>query len=91
MVYSANGEQKMMFRVHNSNWTPVDFDGITLMKRPLPGAASPQEGLKPGFSNAAKGQMARRRQAVAGHAERIAVIDVETTGLNAAKDQIIEY
>ena len=56
MVYSANGEQKMMFRVHNSNWTPVDFDGITLMKRPLPGAASPQDGLKPGFSNAAKGR-----------------------------------
>ena len=28
MVYTTNGEQKMDFRVHNTSWTPVDFDGI---------------------------------------------------------------
>ena len=36
LVYTAGGEQGMTFRVHNSAWTPVDFDGITLMRRPLP-------------------------------------------------------
>lgn len=91
MVYSANGDQKMAFRVHNANWLPVDFDGITLMKRPLPGAAPAQEGLKAGFSKAAKGQMARRRAVGGSHADRIVLIDVETTGLDPRQDQIIEY
>ena len=63
LVYSSNGEQKMEFRVHNTSWTPVDFDGITLMRRPLPQAAEPAEELKPGFSKAAKRQMAQRRSA----------------------------
>ena len=35
MVYSTNNEQHLEFRVHNGDWIPVDFDGITLMKRPL--------------------------------------------------------
>ena len=40
MVYTTNGEQKMDFRVHNTSWTPVDFDGIKLMRRPLPQGAA---------------------------------------------------
>lgn len=40
MVYSTNGEQKMDFRVHNTAWEPVDFDGLKLMRRPLPQARS---------------------------------------------------
>ena len=36
MVYSASGEQKMEFCVHNTSWKIVDFDGIKLMQRPLP-------------------------------------------------------
>lgn len=36
MVYRANNEQHMQFRVHNTTWGPVDFDGLTLMRRPLP-------------------------------------------------------
>lgn len=35
MVYSSNNEQRLEFRVHNCEWVPVDFDGLTLMKRPL--------------------------------------------------------
>lgn len=38
MVFSAPGEQKMDFRVHNTTWEPVDLDGIKLMRRPLPAA-----------------------------------------------------
>lgn len=35
MVYSTNGEQKMDFRVHNTAWEPVDYDGLKLMPRPF--------------------------------------------------------
>ena len=34
MVFSARNEQGLQFRVHNTTWEPVDFDGITLMRRP---------------------------------------------------------
>ena len=33
MVFSAPGEQKMDFRVHNTTWEPVELDGIKLMRR----------------------------------------------------------
>ena len=33
MVYSTNNEQGMDFRVHNSIWEPVDYDGIKLVRR----------------------------------------------------------
>lgn len=43
MVFSAPGEQKMDFRVHNTTWEPVDLDGIKLMRRPLPAARNLME------------------------------------------------
>jgi CRISPR-associated protein Cas2 len=33
MVHSTQGEQRLAFAVHGHDWTPVDFDGITLMRR----------------------------------------------------------
>ncbi|MFE9575353.1 type I-E CRISPR-associated endoribonuclease Cas2e [Nocardia sp. NPDC006044] len=33
MVCSARNEQRLAFKVHGHDWTPVDHDGLTLMRR----------------------------------------------------------
>ncbi|MFX0573765.1 type I-E CRISPR-associated endoribonuclease Cas2e [Nocardia nepalensis] len=33
MVHSARNEQRLAFKVHGHDWTPTDYDGITLMRR----------------------------------------------------------
>jgi CRISPR-associated protein Cas2 len=33
MVYTARNEQWLAFEVHGHEWTPVDFDGVVLMRR----------------------------------------------------------
>lgn len=92
MVFSTNGEQKMRFYVHNTTWKPVDFDGITLMQRPLPQALETDTALKPGFSKAAKWRMAQRNKSEqAKMKDTYVVIDLETTGLQTAADEIIEF
>lgn len=91
MVFSTNNEQKMDFRVHNTLWMPVDFEGIQLMRRPLPNSAETEAPLKPGFSKAAKRQMGeRRKQAAAKSGNTFVVMDLETTGLHPASDTILE-
>jgi CRISPR-associated protein Cas2 len=47
MVHAAQGEQRLEFQVHGRDWTPVDYDGITLMRRQtapdyVPWQAAPQ-------------------------------------------------
>lgn len=91
MVYSAKNEQGMEFRVFQTSWEPVDFDGVTLMRRPLPRVQSSQEAS--GFSNASRMlkagsiQKARKKK----EAEKgYVVIDLETTGLSPMKDEILE-
>lgn len=34
MVYSADTEQGLAFRVHRHDWLPIDVEGLTLMLRP---------------------------------------------------------
>jgi CRISPR-associated protein Cas2 len=91
MVYPANNEQGFDFRVHGETWQPIDFDGLKLMLRPSRISAQPQ--LKPGFSKAAKRQTARRfvsKQKNSAFPQEYIVVDVETTGLSAQTDEIIE-
>ena len=87
LVYSTDGEQRLAFRVHNTSWKPVDLDGITLMRRPLPTALAEGEALRPGFSKAAQRLVAQRAQAKHAYIS----IDLETTGLNPTTDTIVEY
>lgn len=62
MVHSVAGEQRLSFRSHNHEWSPKDFDGITLMMRPsAERAAETNNMLKPGWSAAAKRRKYGRR------------------------------
>ncbi|MGI5878957.1 MAG: type I-E CRISPR-associated endoribonuclease Cas2e [Christensenellales bacterium] len=92
MVYSTNNEQRMDFRVHNTGWQPIDFDGLKLMLRPRQARLHTQDDLKTGFSNAAK---IRRAKQMSGRKriklpDRYIIVDVETTGLSEVANEIIE-
>jgi len=59
MVFQARGEQRLSIKVHDHQWTPVDLDGITLMRRPsepIYNAAMPS-----GWSKAARRRRFGRR------------------------------
>ena len=96
MVFPSDGEQRMDFRVHNTTWEIVDFDGIKLMRKPSPEAfeESGKISLESGFSNAAKQKKISiiRRASCKNKNVPLTyiVLDIETTGLNFKNDQIIE-
>lgn len=99
MVSNAKNEQHMEFRVHNSEWIPIDFDGLKLMLKPHTpaGQAKPQEEYRAGYSAAQAIHNAKKyggRKAVHGAREEKAlsyvVLDIETTGLSQINDRIIE-
>ena len=92
MVFSAQNEQRLDFRVHNSSWEPIDFDGIKLMLRP----ASPKlmtEGRGLPGARAAAGRYSHGGSR-ANHKDdgprAYVAIDLETTGLDPLKDCILE-
>lgn len=91
MVYSTNNEQGYTFLTHNTTWIATDYEGITLMKKPLPLNADEGNGsiLKKGFSKASKySKMANSLKSKA--SSDYVVIDVETTGVDYDCDRIIE-
>ena len=97
MVYAASGEQHMEFRVHNTSWEIVDFDGIKLMRRPLPKPMNQENNnlnCDVGFSKAAKYQKNKKihssKLRVISDPKKYVILDVETTGLSHLSDEIIE-
>lgn len=55
MVYPADNEQGMAFKVHGQEWQPVDFDGLKLIMRPNTNRKQRDNGLqKIGWSKAAR-------------------------------------
>lgn len=95
MVYHADNEQNLSFRVWNTVWQPRDFDGITLMLHPSADTVRKSETpiLPPGFSNAAKFEKLRQiEQARLRKANRTSycVVSIETTGHSFIFDRLIE-
>lgn len=92
MVCSTNNEQGYMFFTHNTTWKPVDFDGITLMQKPLAvSERAEQENILPqGFSKASKYEKIKRIHNSHKASADYVVIDAETTGLDYDNDRIIE-
>lgn len=91
LVFPANNEQHMDFYVHNTNWQPIDLDGIKLMKHPK-NIYEQGEMLKSGFSNSAKRRMGLKKNArrVEKADNDFVIIDIETTGLSVENDEILE-
>lgn len=92
MVCSTNNEQGYMYFTHNTTWKPVDYDGITLMQKPIPASEHTEHetALPKGFSNASKYEKIRRIHNSHKASVDYVVIDTETTGLDYDTDRIIE-
>lgn len=67
VVNTARNEQRLEFRTHGHDWTPVDFDGIALMLRPSEG---PRPRGIPPSSEAPTGDHRRQAPRNWSHAER---------------------
>lgn len=92
MAYSARNEQHLNFRVHNTSWEPIEYDGLKLMMRPSPARTKLLGKKRVGWSKASQYSKARRLHGQSGlvEPEDYVVFDTETTGLDIDKDQIIE-
>ncbi|MDY6352761.1 MAG: type I-E CRISPR-associated endoribonuclease Cas2e [Lachnospiraceae bacterium] len=96
--YSCHNEIGYSFESKNTGRTVIDSDGIPLILLPADPDKEDDNKLKKGFSNAYK--MHRAHISGKAHAPERArqtrdnknyvVLDIETTGLNAIKDDIIE-
>ncbi|MFV0635064.1 type I-E CRISPR-associated endoribonuclease Cas2e [Mitsuokella sp. WILCCON 0060] len=104
MVYSTNNEQRMNFRLHNSENRIIDFDGLKLVMKPSPSRTRHLEEKRHGFSKASKIRMGQRmKQRIAkeipvetnpspeqSYPDDYVVLDIETTGLREKTDEIME-
>jgi CRISPR-associated protein Cas2 len=62
MVHAKRGEQGLAFRVHRHEWDVVDFDGLTLIRRPVDEAEPQQPTMRPGWSAASRHRRTPRRK-----------------------------
>lgn len=93
MVFSKNNEQRLDFRVHNTIWEPIDFDGLKLMLRPSPARIKKLSEVRMGFSKAAKIRKAKQmsgRQRRKPLPDTYAVIEIITTGQSPQVDELLE-
>ena len=88
MSYSSNNEQKLEFRIHNTQWEPVDYDGIKLIKRRVT-KSDDENVIRPKAMTNHINRLSEKKQKSSGVSDTYTVIDIETTGLNP-DDEIIE-
>ncbi|GAA3635860.1 type I-E CRISPR-associated endoribonuclease Cas2e [Lactobacillus hamsteri] len=86
MVFNTNNELGYTFRTIRSDKEVVDFDGVPLIRHLNNNTST----VKHGFSNAAKYHHIRMKNRITLPNDiDIVVLDIETTGLDPAKDKII--
>ncbi|OQB49970.1 MAG: CRISPR-associated endoribonuclease Cas2 [bacterium ADurb.Bin157] len=98
MVYTANNEQGMDFKIHNTTWIPVDCDGVKLVMRPLPKTNTAKNGsatFEEHLSSASKRLQVSRINAAINKSRSssiasYAIIQLITSGNIPQKDNILE-
>ncbi len=99
LVYNTNNEQRMDFRIHHSGNEIIDFDGLKLVMKPSPARTKSLTQRRMGFSKAGRMRMVRRKQnsgkpvnakQLISYPSDYVVVDLETSGLDLAKNEIIE-
>lgn len=90
MAYHTNGEQKLDFRIHNSDWEPIDYDGIKLVRRNFNYVENDTTYIEKSKVNIRHMKRLTEMNKVSiNSSNQYVVIDIETTGLNN-DDEIIE-
>lgn len=89
MAFSANCEQKLDFRIHNTEWEPVDFDGVKLVRRNIRSADDDRYKKTSKAVTNHINRLSQIKQNSAVSCKRYVVADIETTGLHD-DDCIIE-
>lgn len=91
MVYSTNNEQGYVFLTHNTTWVPVDYEGITLMRKPLPQNEVKEQAafVRQGFSKAAKYEKIRHLRDSKKQPGYV-IMAIQTTGADCNLDRIAE-
>lgn len=93
MVFTTNNEQGMDFRVWGTTWQPTEFDGLILVKRPFPKKLDtpvPNSEIPSTITRKHKYFRTPNLNPLPSDDELLAFIDIETTGLDDKRDQIIE-
>ena len=110
MVYTTKSAQGYLIRTANTKWVPIEYDGITLMRRPSPPRNKKKEVLcldanpTPSSGTSAtqqrnstdvklangEGKRTQKRKEPSPISGDYVVIDIETTGLDAKENDIIE-
>ncbi len=89
MIYSVRNEQRFEFRVHNSDWEPVDYEGLKLMMKPLPSDKIVESAYRSGYSKASGYRSAKRYSGInKGSESSYAVMHLTTTGPKPQSDHI---
>jgi len=93
LVYTSNTEQGLKFKVHNSYWKTVEYDGLDLILRPKVHEAT-EKILNSNFSKASQIIKAKQYQKnddiYSTILDNYVVLDTETTGTNIGSDKLIE-
>ena len=90
MVFNTNNEQKLDFRINNSDWEPTDYDGLKLVRRKINDNSASSENKTSRVQQNHIARMLQRNRKSTNDLSDYVVVDIETTGFDYTTDQIIE-